>query len=114
MANTIELVHPSAHSSPQSKRQMDRFSRFAQLTAESAYTLQWALLSIRIASSHGGSGHPMWHVMLSAHASPQPKRHLDRFSRLCTDDRGVSLLFTMVYLFPPQNCPFPCWHLDFM
>jgi len=28
LANTIELVHPSAHSSPQSKRQMDRFSRF--------------------------------------------------------------------------------------
>ena len=19
---------------------------------------------------------------------------------------------TMVWLFPPQNCPFPCWHLD--
>jgi len=28
LANTIELVHPSAHSSPQPKRQMDRFSRF--------------------------------------------------------------------------------------
>ena len=28
LANTIELVHPSAQSSPQSKRQMDGFSRF--------------------------------------------------------------------------------------
>ena len=28
LANTIELVHPSAHSIPQSKRQMNRFSRF--------------------------------------------------------------------------------------
>jgi len=28
LANTIELVHPSTHSSPQSKRQIDRFSRF--------------------------------------------------------------------------------------
>ena len=28
LANTIEHVRPSAHSSPQSKRQMDRFSRF--------------------------------------------------------------------------------------
>jgi len=28
LANTIELVHPSAHSSPQSKRRMDKFSRF--------------------------------------------------------------------------------------
>jgi len=51
---------------------------------------------------------------LSAHASPQSKWHLNRFSRLCRDDRGVSLLFTMVCLFPPQNCPFPCWYLDLM
>ena len=43
--------------------------------------------------------------MLSAHASPQPKRHLYRFSRLWTDDRGVSLVFTMVRLFPPQTKP---------
>ena len=28
LANTIELVLPSAHLSPQSKRQMDRFNRF--------------------------------------------------------------------------------------
>ena len=28
LANTIEFVHPSAHSSPQPKRQMDRFIRF--------------------------------------------------------------------------------------
>jgi len=39
--------------------------------------------------------------------SPQPKRHLDRFSRYCTDDRGVSLLFTVVCLFPTQNYPLP-------
>jgi len=42
---------------------------------------------------------------LSAHASPQSKRHLNRFSRLCTDDRGVSLLFTMVCLFPLKIVP---------
>jgi len=28
LANTIELVHPLAHSSPQPKREMHRFSRF--------------------------------------------------------------------------------------
>jgi len=38
-------------------------------------------------------------MMLSSHTIPQPKWHLDRFSRLCTDDRGVSLYFTMVCLF---------------
>jgi len=32
---------------------------FAQLTAESAYTLQWAPLYTRIAPSHGGYGPPM-------------------------------------------------------
>jgi len=42
-----------------------------------------------------------------AHPSPQPEWHLDRFGRLCTDDRGVSLYFTL----PPQNCPFPWVHL---
>jgi len=26
-----------------------------------------------------------------AHPSPQPKRHLDRFSRVCTDDNRMSL-----------------------
>ena len=51
VANTIELVHPSAHWSPQSKRQIDMFSRFCTAyTAESAYTLQWAPLSTRIMS----------------------------------------------------------------
>jgi len=59
--------------------------------AESAYTLQWAHLSTRIAPSHGESGPPMLHMMLSVHTSSQPKRHLDRFSRLCTYDCGVSL-----------------------
>jgi len=38
--------------------------------------------------------------MLWAHARPQRKLHLDRFSRVCTDDRGVSLYFTLVCLFP--------------
>jgi len=32
LANTIEVVHPSAHSSPQSKRQMERFSRFCTVS----------------------------------------------------------------------------------
>jgi len=27
----------------------------------------------------------------TAHPSPQPERHLDRFGRFCTDDRRVSL-----------------------
>ena len=42
-----------------------------------------------------------------AHPSPQLKRHLDRFSRFCTDDRRVSLYFTLGRTFSLQNCAFP-------
>ena len=43
-----------------------------------------------------------------AHPSPQPKWHLNWFGRFCTDDRRVSLYFTMGRPFPPSNCRFPC------
>jgi len=43
--------------------------------------------------------------MLFAQTSPQPKLHLDRFSHLCTDDREVSLYFTMVCLFSLKIAP---------
>ena len=43
----------------------------------------------------------------SAHLSPQSKRQIDRFSRFCTAACRVSLYFTMVRPFLPQNCPFP-------
>jgi len=100
LANTFELVYPSAHSR-QSKRQIDRLSCFAQLTAESAYNSQWVPLSIKTGPSNVGIWTPVQHMMLWAHASPQPKQHLDRFSRVFTDDHGVCLYFTMVCLFCP-------------
>ena len=43
----------------------------------------------------------------TAHPSPQPKRHLDRFSGFRTGDRRVSLYFTMGYPFPPSKLPLP-------
>jgi len=46
-----------------------------------------------------------------AHPIPQPKRHLYRFSRFCTDDRRVSLYCTIGRPFP-QKLPlrfFPIW-----
>jgi len=94
LANTIELVFPSAHLSPQPKRQVDRLSRFAQLTAESPYTLQWASLSPKLPLSIGESGPHLMSDSL-APSEPQPKWHLDGFSRFCTDDRRLSLYFTM-------------------
>jgi len=66
LANTIELVLPSAHQSPQPKRQIGRFRSFctahgrkcgavfAQMTAECRYTLQWdAPFPLKLAPSHG-------------------------------------------------------------
>jgi len=91
LANTIELVHPSAHSCPQPKRQMDWFSRFC-----TAYGRKCLYFTMG-APIHQNCPFPwgIWtfHVTHDAlgHANPQPKRHLDRFSRVCTDDRRVSL-----------------------
>jgi len=50
---------------------------------------------------------PIQHMIPTAHPTPQLKRHPHRFSRLCTDDRTVSLYFTMGRPFSPQNLPLP-------
>ena len=52
LENTIELMLPSAHPSPQPKWQIDRFSHFCTLTAQSLYTLQNC-------PSHGGIWNPI-------------------------------------------------------
>ena len=138
LANTIKLVLPSAHLSPQPKWQIDRFSRFCTahgrkslyftmgtpfpqncpfpwgiwtpsnlwFLGPSEPTTQTAsrsvqpflhvecpilyngtpLLSWKYVPSHSGSGPqlmgPSWFPGRN-HPSPQPKRHLDRFSRFC-------------------------------
>jgi len=47
------------------------------------------------------------HLIHNSYGSckPQPKRRLDRFSRFCTDDRRVSLYFTMGRPFPLKIAP---------
>jgi len=137
LANTIELVFPSVHPSPQLKRQIDQFSGFCtahgrkslyftmgdhfppklpllvgdldshlihdslsqtestvQTASRSvqlfshrwpqsgyrAYTLHWAPLSPKIAPSYG-IWTPIQYVVSCAHPIPQPKWHLDQFSR---------------------------------
>jgi len=108
LANTIEFVHPTAHSSPQPKRQIDRLSRFC--TANGRKCLKFTMaapISTRIAPFKCGIWTPC-NTMPWARASPQPKRHLERFSCVCTDDRGMSPYFTVVCLFPLQNCTKMC------
>jgi len=51
---------------------------------------------------------PIQRMIPRAHPSPQPKRHLDRFSRLRTDDSTLSLYFTMGLPFPLKIAPSHC------
>ena len=55
---------------------------FAQLVADSLYFAVGHPFPLQISPLHGGSG-PRLIMVLWAHPSPQPKRHLDRFSPFC-------------------------------
>ena len=74
LANTTELVLPSVNPSPQS-----RSAVLSQLTAESLYIYN-GLFIPRNFPLPWGSGPLSKHGSLDSHPSPQPKRHLDRFS----------------------------------
>ena len=57
---------------------------------------------------HGNVRQHLWtpyNTIPTAHLSPQPKLHLSWFSRFCTDDRRVSIYFTMGRPFPPKIAP---------
>jgi len=77
---------------------------FAQLMAERVYTLQ------RTAISPSKLSLPMWgcgpHLMMIplAHTSPQPKQHVDWFSRFCTAYCSAEYPYTLQW---HANCPFP-------
>ena len=105
LANMIELVHPSAHSSPQPKRKIDQFSRFCIAHGRKCLYFTMGAPIQQICFFPWGNVNPI--MMPWANVSPQHKRHLDWFSRVCTHDHRVSVYFTMVRLFPLQNCPFP-------
>ena len=106
LGNMIELLLPSAHLHPQSKRQIDRFSHSCTAHGRKFIYLKWALLSPKVSPSHWGSGPHLVRGSL-AHLSPQPKWHLDWFSRFCIDDRRVSLDFTMGRPCFPSKLPLP-------
>jgi len=84
---------PSAYPSLQPKWQIDRFSRFAQLTAE-CRRVHWRYLAKAI------------ELMLpSVHQSP-PKRQMDPFSHFCTAHDRKSLLYNGTPFSPRRNCLF--------
>jgi len=65
LANTIELVLLSSHPSPQSKRQIDRFSHFCTTHCRKPYTLQWATLSPKLPLLVGDLDHRLIHDSFS-------------------------------------------------
>jgi len=80
LANTIELMLPSAHPSPQPKRKIDRFSRFCTAHGRKSLYFTMGLPFSQDCPFHwgGGSGLPS-NLIHWANPSPQLKRHLDRF-----------------------------------
>jgi len=103
----IHLIHDSL-GPPESKSQTASRSVqpfFAKLTAE------WRTLPWKIAPSRGDLD-PFLYMAPWAHSNHQPKSHLNQFSNFCTDDRRVSLYFTMGRPFPPSKLPLPMGDLD--
>jgi len=107
LANTIELVHPSTHSSPQSKRQMDRFSRFC--TAYGRKCLYFAIG----ASIHQNCPFPsgIWtsHVTRDAFRPCEPRTQTAPRSvqpSLHIWPRSVSIVYNGLPVFP-SKLPLP-------
>jgi len=67
---------------------------FAQIMAESPYTLQLVPLPPKLPLLMRAS-EPQSITIPWAHPSLQPKQHLNQFRHCCTDDHRVSLYFTM-------------------
>jgi len=110
LANTIELVLPSAHPSPQPKRQIDRFSHSCTAHGRKSLYFQWALFPKKFPIPMGGSG-PSSNTWFPGPTSVlNPKRHLDRFSRFAglTSVTGHATRYNRLHLHcVPEKRP-PC------
>jgi len=67
---------------------------------------------IKVAPFNGDLDPHILYMLPSAHQSPNPKRHLDRFSRFCTVHGRVLVHFTTSCPFPPLKLPLPIGNLD--
>jgi len=78
----IQFMIPWANPSPQSKRHHDQFSRFCtgDCRVSLYFTMGCPFPLLKNAPSHGIWLPIYYMVPCTAHPSPQPKRHLDRFS----------------------------------
>jgi len=105
LANMIELVIPSAHPSPQSERQIDRFSRFC--TARNRKSLYFTISNPfpQNCPFSWGILTPSKSWLLGPVRAHNPNG-ITIGSASCTGDRRVSLYFTMGAPFP-KKLPLP-------
>ena len=113
LANTIELMHPSAHLSPQPKRQIDRFSsRFCTAHGRKSLYFTTGAPIHQNCSFRGGSAWTPSHLTrflgpMRAQTPNGTSIGLAVFAQMTTECPYI-LYFTMVRPFPAQNSPFPC------
>jgi len=79
---------------------------FAQVMAECSYTYTMGTPFPKTCPFPWGIWTRIWFMIPWANPSPQSKRHLHQFTHFCTDDRWVSLYFTMGRPFP-SKLPLP-------
>ena len=101
LANTMELVLPLAHLSPQPKWQIDRFSHFCRGHGRMSWgTLVPKTITIELANT-------LELVLPSAHPSSLPKWQIvDQFSRFCTAESPYTLQWASHRPFP-KKLPLP-------
>jgi len=117
LANTIELVLPSAHPSPQPKRQIDRFSCFCTGHGRKCQYFTLVDLSPKITHSRVVASGPIYFMIRWTRPSPQSKAHNPNgicigsavFARM-TAECPYTLQWDVPFF--PQNCPFPWGDLD--
>jgi len=109
LANTIELVHPSAHSSSHSKRQMDRFSRFC-----TAYARKCLYFTMGAPIPHLGTLCLTVSMTLILLCKPSNAilrlsffLHTSTFSAFEVSYKNALYKSTVIIIIIRQNCPFP-------
>jgi len=107
LANTIALVLPSAHPGPQLKRQINQFGCFCTAHGKSSLYFTMGDPLPQNCPFSWGSGPHLTQFLGSIRTYHPNGISIGRFCCFCTDDRRVSLYFTIGCPFPPQNCPFP-------
>ena len=83
--------------SPNTKRHLDRFSRFLHNSWQTLTILYNGppLFQLKNCPFLWGIWTPVKYVVPLAHLSPQPKQNVDRLSHFCTAHCRMSLYFTM-------------------